>query len=232
MKAFLLAAGLGTRLGELTRETPKCLLPIAGEPLLGHWIHSLGESGVTEILVNLHHHADQVRAYLSRFQTIHIECFHEPELLGSAGTLASAWKFVENEENFLIIYADNYARVDLNRLRRFHEEKGNPVLTVLAYKTDQPSRCGILELAQDGRVLSFEEKPKSPKSNLANAGIHAASSALREFLPSHKPADLGFHVLPKLVGKMCGYVTDEYIQDIGTPEAYSAAQRAAEANGN
>lgn len=232
MKAFLLAAGLGTRLGVLTRDTPKCLLPIAGKPLLQHWFDTLACAGVTDVLLNLHHHADKVRNYVAHSgTTLNVELFYESQLLGSAGTIRDAWEFVGDSESFFIVYADNFAKVDIRRLAQFHQAQGQPILTVLAYPTDEPQRCGILELDDTQRVVSFEEKPLKPRSNFANAGIHIAGCRLREFLPDRTPADLGFHVLPRLVGRMYGYITDEYIQDIGTPEAYAKACRFAETNG-
>ena len=225
MKAFLLAAGVGSRLGELTRNVPKCLLPIGGRPLLDYWLESFERVGVTDVLVNLHHHAEQVRQFLrSRKPAPHVETLFEPELLGSAGTIAQAWDFVKDDECFFIAYADNFARVDLQRLLVFHQSKQNPVLTLVAYPTSEPQRCGILELDADRRVISFAEKPERPKSNLANSGIHVASRELKSFLPDTVPSDLGFHVLPRLVGQMFGYVTDEYIQDIGSPAAYAQVQ--------
>ena len=225
MKAFLLAAGIGSRLGEITRHTPKCLLPIGGRPLLDYWLEALERARVTEVMINLHHHADQVRDFLyQRPSSLQIATFYEPELLGSAGTISAAWEFVKDEDCFFIAYADNFARVDLDKLLRFHQEKGHPVLTLVAYRTHEPMHCGIVELDTDGRVLSFEEKPAQPKSSYANSGIHVASRELHDFLPTKVPADLGFHVLPQLTGKMYGYVTDEYIQDIGSPAALARVQ--------
>jgi mannose-1-phosphate guanylyltransferase len=231
MKAFLLAAGLGRRLGELTRHTPKCLLPIGGRPLLDYWFDALEAARVEEVLVNLHHHADTVQAYLdAKVTPIRIRTLREPELLGSAGTIRTAWDFVADERDFFIVYADNFARVDLGRLARFHGQHGDSVLTLVAYPTDEPQRCGVVELDEHHRVVSFEEKPLHPRSHFANAGLHVASRGLCDYLPAKIPADLGFDVLPKLIGKMAGYVTDEYIQDIGTPETYARAQRAANVN--
>ncbi len=224
MKAFLLAAGVGSRLGALTQTTPKCLLPLGGRPLLDYWLEAFERAGVTDVLVNLHHHADQVRKFLRTRAAPRVETFYEPELLGSAGTIARAWDFVKDEECFFIAYADNFARVDLKRLWTFHMAKGNPVLTLVAYPTAEPQRCGIIELDAQQRVVSFEEKPTHPKSNFANSGIHVASRELKPYLPESVPADLGFHVLPRLAGKMFGYVTEEYIQDIGSPEAYARVQ--------
>ena len=94
----------------------------------------------------------------------------------------------------------------------------------MAYPTQFPKQCGILELDEEGRVISFEEKPEQPKTNFANSGIHVASAGLFKLLPDHLPADIGYHVLPKLIGRMYGYVTDETILDIGTPESYKLAQ--------
>jgi NDP-sugar pyrophosphorylase family protein len=225
MKAFLLAAGIGSRLGDLTKTTPKCLLPIGGRPLLDYWFDSLERAGVDEALINLHYLPELVKSYLAgRPAGIRVRTFFEPELLGSAGTLRSAWDFVEHEDSFFIAYADNFSQVDLTRLHRFHEQKGNPPLTLVAYPTDEPQRCGILELDPDGLVISFEEKPRYPRSPFANAGIHVASRDLYSVLPEILPADLGFHVLPKLVGRMYGYVTDEFIQDIGTPQTNGRVQ--------
>jgi len=226
VKAIVLAAGVGSRLGALTQRTPKCLLPVGGRPLLDYWFDSLQQAGVSEVLINLHHQADQVRDYLAqRKSEMHTETLFEPELLGSAGTIRKAWDFVAREENFFIVYADNFSRVNLSNPLAFHRAKGNPVLTLVAYPTDEPQRCGILELDADGRVISFEEKPQQPRSSFANSGIHVASSGLHDYLPVNRPSDLGFHVLPRLVGKMFGYVTDEYIQDIGTLETYDRVQR-------
>ena len=69
MRAFLLAAGIGSRMGDLTRNTPKCLLPIGGRPLMDYWLDAFERAGVSDVLVNLHHHADQVMDYFPRRQT-------------------------------------------------------------------------------------------------------------------------------------------------------------------
>ena len=99
MRAFLLAAGLGTRMGEITRRTPKCLLPVAGRPLLGHWLDRLAEAGVSAVLVNTHYLADQVQGFLAEAsRPLEVEVFHEAELLGSGGTLARNRGFVPRGE--------------------------------------------------------------------------------------------------------------------------------------
>lgn len=225
MKAVVLAAGIGSRLGALTQKSPKCLLPVQGRPVLDYWFESLTNAGVTDVFINLHHLKEQVESYLeSQPWPVEAVPFHEPVLLGSAGTLRAARDFIGNDSEFLIIYADNFALIDLSKLLEFHRDRNSDCLTLVAYPTDRPTECGILELDRDGKVVSFEEKPKQPRSNLANSGIHVATPRIFDYIPEHLPADIGFHVLPKLVGKMVGYATQETIIDIGTPETYAAAQ--------
>ena len=157
LRAFLLAAGVGSRLGELTKTTPKCLLPIGGRPLLDFWFDAFAAAGVIQVLINLHHHADQVRQYLNgKSREFRITTLFEKSLLGSAGTIRRAWDFVGDDENFLIVYADNFAEVDLRRLISFHRLKENPVLSAVAYTTNEPQRCGILELDSEPHSRSLQ----------------------------------------------------------------------------
>lgn len=86
MKAFLLAAGNGTRLRPLTDSVPKCLLPIQGVPLLEIWLNNCKFAGITDVLVNAHAHAGAIRKFATEQETgVRIHIAQEPELLGSAG---------------------------------------------------------------------------------------------------------------------------------------------------
>src|SRR5690349_17666261 len=107
MKAFLLAAGLGTRLRPITDTLPKCLVPVNGRPLLSYWMDLLEEYGVTDVLINLHYLPDPVRRFADEYTGgVKIHLMMEEELLGSAGTLHANRDFVEGEEQFFILYAD------------------------------------------------------------------------------------------------------------------------------
>ena len=224
MKAFILAAGHGTRLSPLTEHTPKCLLPVQKAPLLGIWFEHCRQSGITEVLVNAHAHADQVSAFVARQSNrLRVHIAQERELLGSAGTLAENRAFVTNEEEFLVLYGDVLTNVDLRALLSFHRER-NLAATLAVYETAEPTRCGIVELDQQGTVRGFVEKPQEPKSNLAFAGIMVGGQEIFEFIPKARPTDIGFDLLPKLVGKMAAMKLCGYLRDIGTMENYTAAQ--------
>jgi len=232
MKAFLLAAGKGTRLRPYTDTIPKCLIPIHGTPLLEIWLTLLARHGIREALVNIHHHADQVTAVLPGLEKktgVRVTPFYETRLLGSGGTLWTNRTFVADTEAFVIAYADNLTNLDLGRMVRYHREhqtRGG-VMTMGLFHAPTPSACGIATLDGEDRITAFIEKPESPESDLANAGIYVASPDIFTYFPARSDStevlDLGFHVLPLLAGTMYGYLIREYIKDIGTIAALQAA---------
>lgn len=228
MKAFLLAAGLGSRLRPITDTIPKCLVEVGNHPMLDWWAKLLKESGVTEILVNTHYLHEQVHRYIECFnqrnEGISFTEFYEEELLGSGGTVRENQAFIGQEEDFLICYADNLCDVKLRELIAFHQRKKS-ILTMALFRTNHPAQCGIAELDGDGKILEFEEKPKYPKSNLANAGIYVANRRIFEYFPKEVFVDFGKDVLPELIGQMYGWETKDYLIDIGTMDNYERAKK-------
>jgi mannose-1-phosphate guanylyltransferase len=226
MKAFLLTAGLGTRLHPITHTIPKCLVPIAGKPLINWWFESMQKAGVTEVLINLHHLPDMVMKHVNALGTpIKVEFSYEPVLLGSAGTLRANKSFVANETSFFIFYGDNLTNTSLYNLYNFHASQSHN-FTMALFETNNPTGCGIVSLNSDATITSFEEKPANPTSNLANAGLYVASPAIIDLIDSAKtPADIGFDLLPLLVGKMSGFKINDYLIDIGTHQNLEKARQ-------
>ena len=162
MKAFLLAAGVGSRLRPITDTIPKCMVPVGGQPMLDIWLDAFDRAGVDEVLVNLHHLPDVVRHHLeARAGTPAVRTFFEPELLGSAGTLAANRAWVDGEEMFLVCYADNLTDFDLSSLVQAHREHG-AIATLTVFHSERPSAGGVMELDATGTVVGFEEKPSQP----------------------------------------------------------------------
>lgn len=224
-KAFLLAAGRGTRLRPLTDAVPKCLVPLHGKPLLTYWMEICATLGVAEVLINTHHLADQVKAWAERQSAaVKIHLAHEDTLLGSAGTLAAHRDFARDAENVYIFYADNLAQINFQAFQVCHQAHAAP-LTLGLFRAARPERCGIVELDKSGRVLCFEEKPTQPRSDLAFAGVALARREFFSCLPSAAFADLGKDVLPKLAGRMYGHPLEGRLLDIGTMEDYQRAQQ-------
>ncbi len=227
MKAFLLAAGYGTRLRPLTDAIPKCLVPIRGEPLLSWWFQLLCRHGYRDVLVNTHYLARLVRAYLNDFNCqltgLIAHEFYEEVLLGSGGTVKANRDFLTTDEPFAICYADNLTNIDLTSMLAFHRQHGG-VLTMALFRCGNPKACGIAAADPSGRIVAFEEKPKNPQGNLANAGVYIANPELFRYFPDAAFCDFGKEVLPSLVGKMYGWEIQDYLIDIGTPENYRKAQ--------
>jgi mannose-1-phosphate guanylyltransferase len=227
VKAYLLAGGLGTRLGAETQRLPKCLIDINGIPLLAIWLDLCARHGVDDILVNVSHHADAVRRYLQAVPAaVRVTLVEEATPLGSAGTVLANRAFVGGESSFFVLYADNLTRVDLTRARAFHETHEG-VLTMGVFQAPRPEQAGIVRLGHAGRVEAYEEKPRHPSSPLANAGMYLARPALFDAIPTRPGVvDFGYDVLPALVGRMFGYEISEYLADIGTPQGLTAARAA------
>ena len=225
MKAFLLSAGLGTRLRPITDRVPKCLLPVDGRPLMAYWLDLFDRHGVTDVLVNTHHLRDSVERFLAETAgswNVRVRTSHEPELLGSAGTVSGHRDWVATSDPFLICYGDNLTNADLTHIVDAHRQ-GNELLTMGLFEASDPTACGIATLDAHGIVQAFEEKPRHPQSRWANAGIYVASPPVLEYIHTDD-RDLAHDVLPKLVGRMRGAPVRGYLRDIGTFESFAIAQ--------
>ena len=224
MKAFLLAAGQGTRLRPITDKVPKCLVPVCGVPMLKIWMEICRNTGIDEVMVNLHTHADFVRNWLGTNTNGVRVCLAEEEtLLGSAGTLLANRDWVSSETCFWILYADVLTNANLNRMREFHLQR-QAAATLGLYQVPDPSRCGVVSFDQQMVIREFVEKPSQPRSRWVFSGVMIGTMELIDQIPSRYPVDLGFDVLPRLVGQMLAFPISDYLLDIGTPENYQRAQ--------
>jgi mannose-1-phosphate guanylyltransferase len=200
------------------------MLSIGGRPMLDIWLDALAKAGVDEVLVNTHYLADIVRDHLtSRTAPPTVQSSYEPVLLGSAGTLAAHRDWVAGEEFFLAVNADNLTDFPLESLIDTQRTHAAPA-TLAVFHSDNPSAGGVLETDGTGRVTSFTEKPQNPVSDLVNAGIYAFTPSVLDEI-GEAPQDIGYHLLPRLVGRAQTVVIDGYFRDIGTPDAYHRAQQ-------
>lgn len=224
MKAFILAGGHGTRLHPLTDSIPKCLAPIRGKPLLDIWLELCAGSGITEVLINLHAHAQAIEQHLRRSSPpVRVRVVEERELLGSAGTLAANRDWVGFDRAFWVLYSDVLTNTRLQLMSEFHASHGG-LATLGLYRVPDPSRCGVAITDGAGVIVDFEEKPQTPRSNWVFSGLMVAAPGILDLIPPCIPADIGFHVLPRLLGKMRAYPIHDYLLDIGTLANYEKAQ--------
>lgn len=228
-RALLLSSGLGTRLRPLTDKTPKCLVSINGQPLLGYWFDLLFQAGVERILVNTHYLAEQVRAYCrdSRWHS-QIDLVHEQELLGTAGTLRANAGYLRDAEkgSFFLAHADNLSVFD--PLAFFTAHKGRPegcAGTMMTFVTDDPQSCGIVELDDRKVIREVHEKVQNPPGNLANAAVFLVETEILDWVCAHPESyDFCKDVVPPLAHKWFTFHNGVFHRDIGTPEALAKAE--------
>jgi mannose-1-phosphate guanylyltransferase len=234
VRAILLAAGKGTRLKPFTDTVPKCLMPIHGKTLLEIWLDLFEKYGISDVLINTHHHSAKVEGFIEdiiKHRRIKIITSHERELLGSGGTVFANRDFVADTDDFIIAYADNLTDINLDKMidsHRLFRSKGG-IITIGLFRAPDPTSCGIVVFDEENRILDFTEKPINPKSNLANCGIYISTQEIFNYLDicmdkkKNGVLDFGFHVLPELAGKMFGYEIKGYLRDIGTSNSYHKA---------
>jgi mannose-1-phosphate guanylyltransferase len=204
---------------------PKCLVPIAGKPMLQIWFDQCGRAGITEILINLHAHADQVGEFVTRHAgDLKVTLFEEPELLGSAGTLRANRDWLGEDEEFWVLYADVLNSLDFSAMLAAHRDSGMAA-TLGTYRVEDPHRRGIVTADTENKITAFIEKPEEPPGNMAFSGIMVASPAICESIPATTSPDIGHDLLPRLIGKMNAFPIRDYLIDIGTHENYERAQR-------
>ena len=227
MKALLLAAGLGTRLRPVTNRTPKCLVPINAKPLLEYWLENLAQAGVDEFLINTSYLCEQVEEFVStcKYKDM-ITLVHEKELLNTGGTVSANSDFFGGKA-FMLVHADNLSFCDFKAFLNSHVNRPNGCeITMMTFKTDNPSSCGIVELDEFGVVQKFYEKVKNPICDLANGAVYICEPSVIEFIKSlgKKEVDFSLDVLPNFMGKINTFLNDVYHRDIGTVESYALAQ--------
>jgi NDP-sugar pyrophosphorylase family protein len=231
LKALILAAGFGTRLGALTETTPKPMLPICGQPMLSYTVRHLAHFGFDQIALNLHFQPDIIRSYMRDGSQYGVEITYsfEQALLGTAGALIPLKSFFEREPYFLIIYGDIITNQNLDNLVDFHH-RSKATATLLVHKRKFSN--SIIELNQSGKIHTFLERPEQSIQNehtdhWVNSGVQILSPRIFDFLPSKLPADLPRDVYAPFVNRLAiyGFPLDGYRCAVDSQERYNQVCR-------
>jgi mannose-1-phosphate guanylyltransferase len=226
MRALLLAAGIGSRLRPLTNTIPKCLVTVHDRPLLDYWLDLVFDGGIERALLNTHWLAEQVCAHVENSPwRSRIDLVHEDELPGTGGTVLAngAWF---GGQPFLVAHADNLTDFDVAGLIGAHNSRpAGCIMTMLAFRTDDPRSCGILELDRENRVLAFHEKVENPPGNLANGAVYIFEPEVIDDIArlGRSVVDLSTEIIPNYLGRILCVETSGYHRDIGTPESLRRA---------
>jgi mannose-1-phosphate guanylyltransferase len=230
MRAMVLCAGYGTRLGELTRVTPKPMLVIEGRPLLEYILRHLAEHGYNQIAINLHYKPETIQEYFgdgSRFG-VELVYSYEEALLGTAGGVKRMASFLCHGEAFLVHYGDILTNQDFTSMLNFHRRKQALVTLLLHQRAESNS---VVTMDEEGRISKFIERPDEKnrpgdKSAWVNSGVAICAPRLLELIPQDEFCDLPRNIYTKLVssGQLYGFPLNAYRCAIDSPERLAEAR--------
>ncbi|MAV59197.1 MAG: hypothetical protein CMG07_04510 [Candidatus Marinimicrobia bacterium] len=156
-------AGKGERFYPITKYTQKCLLPVGDKPILGHILSRIQSLNIKSVKLITGHFENKVKEYVENYKNLNIACIYQSEQLGLAHAIKLGLQNIENP--VLIILGDSI--FDIDYVDFCNKTKSN----IGVLEVEDPERYGIIELDQD-KIIKFIEKPKNPKSNLAQIGIY------------------------------------------------------------
>ncbi|MDO8572004.1 MAG: nucleotidyltransferase family protein [bacterium] len=228
MRAIILTAGVGSRLGEMTREIPKPMIEIRGEPILKRTVIWLKENGITDIFMNLHHAPHVITDFFgdgSKFG-VSISYSQEEELLGTSGGVKKIIQenTIDTKEPLLVFYGDNIypEAYSLEKFLAFHQEQGAPISIGLCRHEGDVSHKGVVVL-KDSYISEFIEKPLyKPDSDLINIALYILNPSVANMIPEGY-SDFGKDLFPEMLRggiPLAGYIFDKPVGVIDTPELY------------
>ena len=223
IQAVILAGGKGTRLTERLRGRPKPLIEVDGIPLLARQLRTLATHGVSDVVVLVNHAADQIEAFFSgRNFGSTVRLIDDGEPKGTAGAVLACLGRLA--DRFLVVYGDTLFNIDINHMMAAHEAAGADA-TLLLHPNDHPGDSDLVELDTANGIRAFHPYPHPPDvalRNLVNAGFYIVERrALEPWRTFSAPCDFAKDLFPAMLAagrRLTGYVSYEYIKDLGTPK--------------
>jgi mannose-1-phosphate guanylyltransferase len=223
---ILLVGGRGTRLGPITSEIPKPMLPIAGKPVTEHQIIAAQRAGVTTLVLATSYLSEIFTPYFGDGSKWGIDLRYavEKEPLGTGGAIAHAATHLDQgsaDEPVVIFNGDVLSGHDLAAQIAFHQKKKADV-TLHLIQVEDARAFGCVPTDGDGRVEAFLEKMENPVTNWINAGCYVFSREVINAIPKERVVSVERETFPSLIedkADVYGYKEAAYWLDIGTPTA-------------
>jgi histidinol-phosphate phosphatase family protein len=220
----ILAGGMGTRLGERSGDLPKPMVQVGGKPVLHHQIELCCKYGFKNIALLVHHRHEKIFEYFGDGSAFGVNLSYvvEDEPRGTAGALRDALHSLGTR--FLLLYGDTFMDVDLRKLWNAHEVSGS-VGTLFLHPNDHPQDSDLVEIDEHCSVQAILPYPH-PKSrevrNLVNAALYVLDRVgIEDVTPAEGKEDICKHMFPRMLElgrRLHGYISPEYVKDMGTPE--------------
>ncbi len=227
-RALVLAAGYGERLQPLTHFVPKPLLPICGEPVVGHTLRQLREAGCEAAALNLHHLPEAIPRFLGRrYFGLPIHYSPEEEIQGTLGAIWPQREFLAAADAVLVVNGDTLCRWPFRRLIRRHLRSRADITLLLHRRRPEESLGGGVGLGSDGRVVQLRDSKPVAKvvSRHIFAGAHVLSPRILKRIQAGPAEIINDLYIPFLRGggRIQGFVSSPRWHDLGTPERYLEA---------
>jgi glucose-1-phosphate thymidylyltransferase len=235
MKAIILCGGYATRLEPITKFVPKPLLPVGGRPIIDYIIKDLELQGINDIYLSTNEkfasHFEHVVAENTKAKSkVHIikePTTHESHKFGAIRGILYAVEKIGLDEDFVVVAGDNFYDFSIAEGLAKFRKTGKPIICLYALETkEHAKRFGVVETLND-KIISFEEKPQNPKSNLISTGIYVFNKGiiphLKEYIKNDNNPDAPGHFIKWLIENnveiYCFVVKGSWF-DIGTLDTY------------
>ncbi|TDD96785.1 NTP transferase domain-containing protein [Actinomadura rubrisoli] len=220
MQVAIIAGGAATRMGPLTRQRPKALLPVAGRPFLS-WVLDLLESceAVTSVHLCLGRHADQIERFIAERPAgrLPLTSTAEATPLGTAGCLRLALPRLDTR--FLVLLGDTYTPVDFGAITHAHETSRKPALMAVYRNGDALERSNIR--IHEGRVVEYDKSAEAGTYEHVDYGVAVLERGLVDALPPGRPSDLGEIFRPLIArGDLAAFEVGTRFFEIGSLSGY------------
>jgi mannose-1-phosphate guanylyltransferase len=223
LDAIILAGGQGTRLASALPDQQKVTATVAGKPFFCHVLDRLGEAGIRRVVLATGHRAVDVesalRVYAAMRTQVVVSTEDKPRGTGGAVRCAALSTL---SDPVLVLNGDSIAEIDFAALLAAHRARGAAV-TIATVRAPEPGRFGAVQMAADGAVTAFVEKPEG-MAEWINAGVYLFAREALAAIPAGRPVSLEREVLPALVGRRLHAAKfDVRFIDIGTPASLAGA---------
>jgi NDP-sugar pyrophosphorylase family protein len=227
MQAVIVAGGRGERMRPWTDHVPKPMIPVLGKPLLEHQLDWLKRCGVRRAIMCLGYKAEVVKDHFAdgRAWGLALDYCVEAAPRGTAGCVRDVWPRVKGDA--LIIYGDIFVDISLSGLVACHQRNAAAATLALA-QTDHPYDSDLVRTEDESVTGFYRPEAGEPCAPLAAAAVWIVTGRLMDLVPADRPSDFGRDVFPAALRKglpLAGFVTEDTIADLGTPERLAAFEK-------
>jgi NDP-sugar pyrophosphorylase family protein len=221
MQAVILAGGLGTRLGELTKDMPKAMIAFAGRPFLHYVLRLLESQGIKDIVICTGYLGEQIEDFFGNGRKLGVNIKYSQEkekLLGTGGALKQAQHMLDSY--FMVLNGDTYLPVDYHEIEEKHARLGRKALMVVYNNEVDTGVKNNIALDRNQMVVRYDKKSASPDLKYVEAGAVFLQREVLDFIPEGVPISIEDGIYRHLIEQreLVAHITGQGFYDIGTPE--------------